>query len=90
MHPSAKAAIGPGDDVLTPNSVRVRHDPVSDELGMLDDVRRMADDARDKNFSICEFHITPNLVFVLMADIGGFHRISLRLDAQQVVSRRVV
>ena len=75
MHPAAEAAIGAGNNVLAANRVRVSEDPVGHELGVLDHVGGVADDARDKDFTVRQFDVAPDLVLVLVPDVAGFDRI---------------
>ncbi len=74
MDPAAEAAIGAGDDVLAPGDPGEIEDAVGDDLGMLDDVGGVADDARDQDLAFGQFDIPPHLPLVLVTDIAGLDR----------------
>src|SRR3954471_18169117 len=71
MNASAEPAVGRGDDVLAADQICETRDPVSHQLGMLDDVRRVADDPRNRDLPFRELHVLPQTPLVLMADIAG-------------------
>ena len=47
MNPAAEATICAGNDVIAPGDPGKIEDPIGDDLGMLDDVSRVADKAWD-------------------------------------------
>src|SRR5690242_9104267 len=57
MDAAAHAAIGAGDDVLAPDDRRPVDEPPCHELGMLDDVGGVADDARHEDRPGRELHL---------------------------------
>src|SRR5271170_6723003 len=85
MNPAAETAIGAGDDVLAPGDSGEIEDAVGDDLGMLDDVGGVADNARDQDLAVGQFDIPPYLPLVLVTDIAGFDRERPRPDLQQYV-----
>src|SRR5205823_11504253 len=66
MRAAAEAAVAAGDDVFLADALGEALDPLRDNLGMLDDVGRMRDDAGDEDLSGWKFHVTPNRIFMLM------------------------
>src|SRR5215472_4426546 len=71
-----ETAIGARDHVLASESVGVARDPLGNELGMLDDIRRVADGARDEGAAWRQLHVLPYCPFVLVARIGALDQIS--------------
>lgn len=71
MHPSTQPAIGPGHDILATHCVGIGKETIGDDFWMFDDVRCMADYARNEQLSIRQFRILPNLMFMLVADISS-------------------
>src|SRR5262249_37479149 len=94
MDAESQAAIGAGNDVLTTNEAREAHDAVGDELGMLDDIGRVADDTRDENLARGQRRRLPELPLVLVARVGRLDRVGTRLDSQHeiknVLERQIV
>ena len=74
MNPPAEAAIGAGDHVLATGDPGEIEDAVGDDLGMLDDIGGVADDARDQDLALGQFDVPPNLPLVLVTDIAGLDR----------------
>src|SRR4029453_3177748 len=70
-----KAAIGPAHDVLASDDVGEPHDALGHEFGMLDDIGRVADDARDQHLAWRQLDRSPDHPFVLVARIGGLELI---------------
>ena len=68
---AAEPALGRGDDPLAADQVREAQDTVADQLGMLDDIGRVADDSGQDQLAVGQFHVLPDLPFVLVADIAG-------------------
>src|SRR5262249_38745202 len=52
VNPTAEAAVGAGDDVLPAHPVSEANDALGDQLGVLDQVGGMGDDARDKDLAL--------------------------------------
>ena len=74
MDAAAEAAIGAGDDVLAPHQLGEAQDAVGDELGMLDHVGGVADDAGDQDLAGRQLHLAPHFPFVLVAHVAGLDR----------------
>jgi len=53
-----KAAIDAGDDAFRPHQPGVAEQPLGDQLGMLDDVARVGDDARQQHLSSGNFTLS--------------------------------
>src|SRR5215472_13327522 len=66
-----ETAIGAGDDVLAADEAREILEAQRDELGMLDDVGRMAEDAGDEDLAFGQSLALPDLPFVLVPGIAG-------------------
>ena len=94
MHAAAEAAVGAGDDVLAADRAGKPHDPLGDQLRMLDQIGRVADHARQDHLAVRQLDVVPQLPFVLVAHVGRLERIALRLDLQHqaddVLERQVV
>src|SRR6185312_11900037 len=84
-NPGADTAIGPGQHVLPPDQLGIAHQPLGDEIGMLDEVRVMADDAWDEGRALGQLHRLEHPPFMLVAGVGGFDREALCLHAQNDV-----
>ena len=82
MDAAAEAAIGRGDDALAADEIGEPEDAVGDEIGVLDDVGRVADDPRQDQPIVGQFDVLPDLPLVLMPDIAGLERIGLGVDRQ--------
>ena len=54
-----EAAVGAGDDVLAADEVGVAHDPLGDQLRVLDAVGRVGDDAGDDDLAVGELDAAP-------------------------------
>src|SRR3954452_19108866 len=67
VRPLREPAVGAGDDVLRPDQARDPLDPLGDELGVLDDVRRVADDARREDLPGRQLRVLPHPPLVLVA-----------------------
>ena len=66
-----EAAIGAGDDVLAPDQPGEAHDALGHQLGMLDDVGGVADDAGDQHLARRQLDAFPHPPFMLVARIGA-------------------
>src|ERR1051325_7353947 len=65
-----EAAVAARHHVLAPDDLCVAHEALGDELGMLHDIRRVADDAGDENFSFRQLDTLPHAPLVLVARGG--------------------
>ena len=59
MYTSAEAAIGAGDHALGPHGAGEAFDPLGDQLGVLDHVGGVADDARHDQLAVGQFDVVP-------------------------------
>ena len=73
----AQAAVGGGHDPLGADQGREALDAVGHELGVLQHVGGVGDDAGDEVLALGQGHIPPDPPLVLVADVG-------RLEAQPV------
>src|SRR5205814_9570567 len=80
---AAEAAIGRGDDALTYDQISKAHDALGDKLRMLDNIRRMADHARQDQLVIGKFDLLPYLPFMFVADIARLEGVGLYIHRQQ-------
>ena len=85
MNAATKPAIGTGNDVFAADNIGIAHDPICHHLRMLDDVRRVADDARNKQFAFRQLDVLPHAPFVLVAHVARFDRISAGVRAQHQI-----
>src|ERR1700737_1280050 len=67
MRAPAEAAIGSGHDILSADALGETHEALRDQLGMLDGISRVADDAGHQDLARGELDRVPHGVFVLMA-----------------------
>ena len=84
---AGKAAIGAGYDILAPDCLRKAADALGDQLGMLDDIRGMRDDAGDDRFAFGQFHLGPHFPFMLVARVGGLERVGACIDPQHDIDQ---
>src|ERR1700722_198976 len=80
-----EATVGAGDDVLTADESAELHDPLCDEVGVFDEVRRRVDDPRNENFAVREANISPELPLMGMARVRRLDRIGLRTDVEDQI-----
>src|ERR1700674_2739944 len=59
VHAAAEPAVGRGDDVLAAYRLGEADDPVGDQFGVLDQVGRVADDARQDPFARGQLDVLP-------------------------------
>ena len=89
-----KAAVGPAHHALAADEVRQAHEPLGDELRMLDDVRVVGDDAGDEHLALGQLHVLPQPPLVLVPGIRLLHQVvaggHLQDQVDQVGERRVV
>jgi len=85
VDPPTETAVGAGDDIFAANYLGIPHDPVGDELRMLEHVGRVTDHARNHNLVRRHLQVAPDLLFVLVADVACFNGITLSIDHQQQI-----
>jgi hypothetical protein len=78
-----KAAVGAGKHVFPPDEFGKPHDALRHQLGMLDQVGRMGDDAGDEHRSLRRLDVLPHLPFMLMPHVRRFEQIGTGLDLQE-------
>src|SRR5258708_30478382 len=83
--PLREAAIGSGDHILAAQSLRVADDALGNELGWLDDVGGVADDAWDQHFALWQFNVLPDLPLMFVARIGPFDQKGADIGLHQYV-----
>jgi hypothetical protein len=66
MDSAAKTAIRSGYDVFTANLLREMHNPVGNQLGVFQNVGRMADHPRDDDPTVGKLRVAPDLPLVLV------------------------
>ena len=79
VDPRSHPAVGARDHVLSPDALGEADDPLGDELGMLDQVRRVRDDAGGELLAVGQLHGLPEAVLVLVADVGRLDRVDARV-----------
>jgi hypothetical protein len=79
MHPPAQAAIGAGNHVLPSDQTG---ETVDDQIRVRYHVGRMADHARDRDFSLRQLAILLHAPFVFMSHVAGLERVGLCVDRQ--------
>src|SRR5262245_33934039 len=67
MDAAAEAAVGGRDHALLADQVGEAHDPLGDELGMLDHVGSMAHDAGQDQLAVRELHVLTHFQLVLVS-----------------------
>src|SRR5882762_1570069 len=75
-----KAAIGAGHHILATDQLCEAHESLSDQLGMLDDIARMRNDARTKHLAIRNLDLLEQMIFMLMPRIGTLEAILPGID----------
>src|SRR5688572_13652616 len=65
-----EAAVGAGDDVLTPHEAGEADDALGDQLGVLHQVGGVADHARDEDHPVGRAELLEHVVLVLVARVG--------------------
>src|SRR5215475_2461185 len=78
-----KAAVGTGKHVFPPDELRKPHDALRHQLGMLDQVGRMGDNAGDEDRSFRRLDVLPHGPFMLMAYVRRFEKIGTGLDLEK-------
>ena len=84
--PCAKPAIGAGQHILAPDEARVAHEALGDEIGVLDEIGAMADDAGDEGRAVGQLQILEDPPFVLVTRVGGLNRIAPGIDPENEVN----
>ena len=79
-----EAAVGAGHDVLAADELGEAHDPLGDQLGMLDDVAGVGDDAGAEHLALRHLHALEQMILVLVARIGGLEAVAAGVDLQHV------
>src|SRR5881397_1336106 len=89
-----EAAVRARDHVLAPDQAGVPHDPLGDELRVLDEVAGVADHAGDEDLAARQLDVFPHAPLVLVAWVGRFERVGLRAHRQdqvdEVAQREIV
>ena len=80
-----ESAIGAGDDVLAADDPGVAHDPLGDELRVLDQVRGVADDSRNEDRAVERPDVLEDVVLVIVPRIRRFEGIRAGVDLQEDV-----
>src|SRR4249919_3208092 len=80
-----EAAIGAGDHVFAAKHACQPGDALRNQLGMLDDIGGMADDARNQHLPRAELCIFPYLPFVLVTRVGALDDIGADFHLQDQV-----
>src|SRR5215469_17035958 len=80
-----EAAIGACDHVLAADQLRKAQEPLGDELGMLDDIAGVGDDAGNEHLAFRDLDALKEVVLVLVPRIGGLEAVRPRVDLQYVV-----
>ena len=85
MDARAHSAVGARDHVLPPDPLGEADDPLGDELGVFDQVRRVGDDARRELLPFRQLYVLPEVVLVLVAHIRGLDRVDARVHLEHQV-----
>ena len=85
VHAPAQPAVGRRDDVLAADDLRVAGDAVGDELGVLDHVRGVADDAGHQHLALGQLDVLPQPPLVLVAGVRGLERVRPGVDREHHV-----
>src|SRR6516162_1172140 len=80
-----EAAIGARDHVLATDQLRKAQEPLGDELGMLDDIAGVSDDAGNEHLAFRDFDALKEVVLVLVPRIGGLEAERPGVDLKYVV-----
>ncbi len=83
--PRADPAIGAGEHVFAADQPGIAHQPLGDEIGMLDEIGAMADDAGDQGGARRQFRLLEDAPLMLVAGIGGLDGEAARLHAKDQV-----
>src|ERR1700687_5674377 len=80
-----EAAIGAGHDSLAPDDFGEAKEALGDELGVLDDVGRVRNQAGYEDLVFGKLYVLPHLPLVLVARIGGLEAIGADVYPQHEV-----
>src|ERR1700704_141166 len=83
--PLRKAAIGARNYVFTADGLGKTYDTLCNKLRMFHHIGGMADDAWNERLAGGQFHILPDLPFVLVSRIGALDHIGADVDAQDEI-----
>src|SRR5215469_1979347 len=72
----AEPAIGPCEHVLAPDQPRIAHQALGDQIGVLDEIGAVADDAGDERCVSGKLYVLEDAPFVLVAGVRGLDRIA--------------
>src|SRR6185312_14657381 len=93
MHTAPESAVSSANDILSSHDLCVLDESVGDELGCLEKVRRVTDDAWDQDLAVGQSHIAPHIPVGFMANVCGFDAIRANLqllqDINEVAQRRI-
>ena len=88
-----EAAIGTSHHAVATHQLRDPHEPLRDELGMLDDVRVMRDDPGNQHASLGKADVLPQRPLVFVARVGLLDQViaggDLEHEIDDVGERRV-
>ena len=91
--PLREPAVGAADDALSADELREAHEALRDELGVLDDVRVVGDDAGDEHLALGQLDVLPEPPLVLVAGVRLLDQVVARVDREHevddVLERRV-
>src|SRR5579883_378433 len=93
MADTAEPAVGAGDDVLAAGDAGVADEALGYQLGVLDEVGEVREDAGDEDLAVGQRRALENLPLVLVARVGGFDGqavgVDLVEDVDDVLQRNV-
>src|SRR5256885_561276 len=81
----SETAVRPRDHVLAPDEPRVLHEALGHELGVLDEVAGVTDDAGNEDLAGRQLDVLPYAPLVVVARIRRLDGIALRADGQDQV-----
>src|SRR4030095_8240031 len=79
---AAEPTVGAGNDRIASDEASEAADAIGDELGMLDDVGGVADDAGDEDLAGRQLDVFPDSPLVLVAHVAGFEGVRLAVHRQ--------
>src|SRR5579862_3325993 len=83
--PGAEPAIGAGQHVLAADETGIAHQPLGHQIGVLDEVGAVADNAGNEDRAVGQLDLLEDAPFVLVARVGGLDRIAAGVDAEDQV-----
>src|SRR3989475_7827009 len=78
----SETAVRPRDHVLAPDEPHVLHEALGDELGVLDEVAGVADDAGNEDLAGGELDVFPHPPLVIVARVRRLDGIALRAHGE--------